>query len=127
VRTFAEREVFAPSEVRIWRRARAAVAMVRFDGCRSHELARAVLVVLSARKPTTRAMSVEDGRVGAVDHSWIRFQKTGDVLDVCRPGTLPGVLLVDAAVAQHYEVGLWSCRTDIRDDAVKRLIMEMTV
>jgi hypothetical protein len=119
VRTCAERTCFASSEIITWRAVVALVERVRFDDCRCHELARAVLAVIK-----DHSLVLEDGRVGPVEHSWLRFRQSWNVLDVYRPGVMPGVVLVDRIVSLDYRVGV--IRDDIRDVDVQRLIKEMT-
>lgn len=98
------------------------VASVTLDECRCHELARAVLEMLESRIHPER-LSVVDGRVGGVDHSWLMFSETRVVLDVYRPGFYPQVVLVDRLVAGDYVPG--PTRRDVREPTVVYLRRQM--
>lgn len=93
--------------------------------CRCHELARAVLEELAQpeRAWLEDALAAVDGRVGAVEHTWLRFSGSGAVLDVYRPGVHPQVLLVDRLVAADYVPG--PARSDVRESVVAYLRRQM--
>jgi len=117
--TYAERVCFPQAEIATWTRACDLVRRVEFDGCRCHELARAVLLALTGDLPT---LLIQDGKVGFVEHTWLRFTATGNVLDVYRPGVLPGVLLVDGMLAGDYKIG--AVRNDIRQEDFLRILRD---
>lgn len=90
---------------------------------RCHELARAVHRVLYNNDRNDDFPSiVVDGKCGLIEHSWLLFHD-GVVLDPYVPGRLPSVQIIDAIVATSYCPG--KLRTDIRDEVVDRLVLEM--
>lgn len=99
--------------------------MILGNPIRCHELARAVLLELppEARNGDDR-LFVQDGRVDHIEHSWLRFAKSGHIIDTYRPGVLPSVMLVDSFIAMG-TYKLDSPRTDISATIVKRLREEM--
>lgn len=122
MKTYGERMIFTIVEMEMWREAKRLVEKVRSDGCRCHELARAVHHYIS-RMFAPAQIIVEDGKVGPVEHTWLRVAPTGNVLDVYRPGCMPSVLLLDSIVAGDYKLGV--PRIDIRGSSVNQLIHEM--
>lgn len=123
MRTYGERKVFTIIEMEMWSFAKRLVEKVKSDDCRCHELARAVHHFIS-RRYAPAVILVEDGKVGPVEHTWLRIAPVGNVLDVYRPGCLPSVLLLDSLVAGDYKIGV--PRIDIRGSTVNQLIHEMT-
>jgi hypothetical protein len=118
--TYAERVCFVQSEIATWTMACTLVQRVKFDECRCHELARAVLFALGGDLPM---LFVQDGKVGPVEHTWLRFEATGNILDVYRPGVLPGVLLIDGLLAGDYKAG--TVRDDIRQEDLLRILQDL--
>lgn len=120
--TYAEQKCFTLVELQMWAEAKRFVDKVTSNDCRCHELARAVNARL--RKQFASAdLRVEDGKVGPVEHSWIRIMGTGNIIDVYRPGCVPAVLLLDELVSHEYEV--IGERTDVRGSVVNQLDHEM--
>jgi hypothetical protein len=123
MKTYADRKIFTNQEIEIWYLAVGIVdRVVHHDDCRCHELARAAYRVILDKLPAA-TLIVEDGKVGPVEHSWIRIAPAGTVLDVYRPGTKPSVLLIDSLVANEYKIGL--PRIDIRESTINQIVYEM--
>lgn len=132
----AQREIFWEFERRVYRKAVIAVESVGRqwgNELRCHELARAVHRLLDIP-----AMRVVDGKVGAVEHSWLelvvlnaeldrekhgKYRKT--IIDVYVPGRLPQVQLIDPfpLLKPIYEEG--EKRTDINKNIVDEVFKEM--
>lgn len=131
--SYAMSKCFRPYHVVAWDDARQLVDLVQADGgnqpyIRCHELARAVLlemseVIVQGRNKYRDALEVHDGKVGHVEHSWLRFTKSGVVIDVYRPGLHPQVLLVDSIVAMDYK--FIEMRTDIDNSVITKLRLMM--
>ena len=122
--TYAERACFTPGHLRLLRHVEGCVERVADswgNELRCHELARAVQVSVKTL-PQASALVVVDGKCGLIEHSWLVFAD-GTILDPYVPGRLPAVQLVDAIVGAAYRPGL--PRTDIRDDLVDRIVLEM--
>jgi len=93
---------------------------------RCHEMARAVTRLLDPAEGVQ--VHVEDGKFGAVEHSWLLLVGRGPaILDVYAVGTLPPVQLHDMSPAlptmRNYEKGF--PRTDIREDVVDTVVAAM--
>lgn len=127
MRSYAEREIFTDEEQATWCDAVDIVNRVskRWDNeLRCHELARAVASQLAL---LDRRVEVVDGKLFAIEHSWLVIPPQGAVrqraaiLDVYCPGRIPQVQLIDQhfIVARGYEPG--PDRTDLRYDVLTRL------
>lgn len=113
--------------VEVWKRACGLVEKIPdegFENVRCHELARAVFRVLcTGGTPAWRGgQELMDGRVGAVEHSWIKLG--GAILDPYFPGVLPQCVLIDGwdlvPMTTLYKRG--PDRTDIDEAMVERLV-----
>ena len=129
--TYAERECFRDPHLCLLSRVTTYVDRVSStwgNELRCHELARAVLSI--ALSDTTRGwivraareLTVVDGKCGPIEHSWLLFSD-GVILDPYAPGRMPAVQIIDAIVGTAYRPG--SPRSDIRQDIVDRLVLEM--
>lgn len=126
--SYSERVTFSPQDAEAFRLARALVGRVRshlaYDGqeIRCHELARAVVRVLTARGLEA---VVVDGSLWLIEHTWILLPGQGDqkLLDVYAPGRLPQVQLLDVhpSVTRGYRASP-AHRDDVRDRVVDDLV-----
>lgn len=118
---YSEREIFQGSLIRELQRTKLLVGRIEesviasvtgHPEIRCHELARAVTAFLSPH------WEVVDGKLGHVDHSWLRHRRF--ILDVYVPGRLPMVQLVDdgswALPKAGYTPG--PLRGDIRENVI---------
>lgn len=121
MKTYAERECFRPSHVKLLRLVEILVGRVsdawNYE-LRCHELARAVHLVVY---PEAHVLEVVDGHCGIVEHSWLQLA-AGPILDVYAPGRLPAVQIVDPLVG-NYRPG--PRRKDVRQPIIDRLVAEM--
>lgn len=128
MRGFAAMEIFENGWLDQWEIATEIVERV-FDPdneVRCHELARAVHKAL-CESVGEEFCTVEDGKFGAVEHSWIRLDPN-TILDVYKPGSYPMVQLI------HYSglLPYWqnykprAPRDDINETKVKELFEQMT-
>jgi hypothetical protein len=108
------------ASIQLWDAAKRLVAKVRLDDCRCHELARAVAIILD---PEATKTIIEDGKLGPVEHSWIRIKPLGHVLDVYRPGCMPQVILLDSLMTYDYATG--RPRLDIRHATLTKLLEQI--
>lgn len=136
MRGYAALYTFQEEEQRLLERASVIVAafpeqmthtkMGRHAWVRCHEAARAVGQILS--------LEVQDGRYGAVEHSWCRITRDGgdarslfvttySLLDVYAVGQLPIVQLI-SNVAGLREYTLGKPRNDIDDKVVAALVKQ---
>lgn len=137
MRSYTEREVFGDASQALWADAVAIVERIPStwgNELRCHELSRAVAELLRLRGGSwfiTSAVKVVDGKLGAIEHSWlVCVQRTRGgttyvkqpILDVYCPGRMPQVQLIDDyfAVSRGYEIG--EPRTDIKHDIVRKLV-----
>jgi hypothetical protein len=127
---YAEREIFTAFEKMMLEQAVAFVSKVPYeiDGepVRCHELARAVGSVLG--------LTVQDGRFGFVEHSWLWLSNPRPIdgelhpfclpriLDPYVPGSMPQVQIVDTASGLPARYLPAQPRTDVREDVVRRII-----
>ena len=117
--TYAERECFHPSHLKLLSRVQAIVARVSDawgNELRCHELARAVHRVIG-----DSTIVVIDGQCGPVEHSWLRCGD-GVIIDPYTPGRVPAVQVVDP-LAGGYRPGV--ARRDVRRSVIRRLVNEM--
>jgi hypothetical protein len=149
---YVERAIFRSAECRIFRRAIKAVGFLNdtwLNELRCHELARAVHRLLFATDATADEpyAIVVDGKLAAVEHSWIEiivpveskrvsaaFLATGRtyetheggwrrrvILDVYVPGRLPQVQLIDPFHMLRHGYEADALRTDIDEQMVTTL------
>lgn len=135
MKSYVEREVFDAYVLQIYSAAARRIAAVGEhwgNELRCHELVRAVW---RANGWQHSGVSPVDGRMGAVEHSWMVIHSSGPprwhvvtpvILDVYCPGRMPQVQLIHAhwSIARDYLPGDW--RTDIKLDVIDKLIAEMT-
>lgn len=131
MRSYAELEMFKPTEIEKWKEAVVLTERVpdRIFGelVRCHELARAVGKLLE--------LPVQDGYYSFVEHSWLWLWPYDpddpyipNVLDVYVPGRVPQVQLVhtnSSAFPREYRRGNGE-RDDIRNDALEEILQYMT-
>lgn len=123
--SYALKHCLERHHLEIYAAAASLVASVTMDECRCHELARAVLEELTATSKCgdVEGLTVVDGRVGGVEHSWLVFTKSLVVLDVYRPGFYPQVVLVARLITGDYVPG--PARRDLKESAIAYLRWQM--
>lgn len=137
--TYAEREIFDPHALNVWRDASEAVKKISPDWgneLRCHELSRAVYRVLydisfKNMKDGGMILYFEDGLLYAIEHSWLVLRgirsdnPTCFILDVYSPGRMPAVQLVHDhfSISRGYKRG--ELRYDVNWDIVDRITHEM--
>ncbi len=134
---YVQREVFKAFDQVVWGRARRAVNAIGNEWgneLRCHELARAVHRLLDLP-----VLTVIDGQLGAIEHTWLELivpvpevdqaregrKARKAIIDVYTPGRLPQVQLIDPFPLMRplYEPG--PVRTDVRLAIVEQLYQEM--
>lgn len=119
MRGYAVTSVFAADAVAMHAAVSVLVAdLPEYDELRCHELARAVAKLFN--------ITAVDGKYGAVEHSWCRYNRT--IVDPYCPGRVPMVQLIDCSWqlphAEIYVTG--NRRTDIDETVVTSLLERMS-
>lgn len=148
---YVQREVFRAFEQVVWKRAAKAVSFLEShwgNELRCHELTRAVHRLLDIG-----TLSVVDGKLGAVEHSWLvlvvpiaqaeeahylpqiaveQLDRGSDnrwyrkvIIDVYTPGRLPQVQLIDPFVMLKHGYEERVPRSDINEKIVDQAYTEM--
>jgi hypothetical protein len=130
MRSYVEREHFRAFDLELRYNVETFVQSVHIDWgneLRCHELVRAVHDCMYLKHRI--ALTIVDGKLGAVEHSWLIYLSRGQrepfIVDAYCPGRIPQVQLIHpfAGLKHGYQPG--PIRDDINSDIIKRLREQM--